>query len=183
LTPAGAYRLFAVPLHTLARRTVSLDEVVGRWADELVERLYEADWDARFRLVEGALTQRIADARPPSPGVEFAWRRLNETRGTLRVRGLCDELGWSPKRLATRFREEVGVPAKTLARLLRFEHAAELLDARPPRSLAEVAYACGYYDQSHLTNEFREITGRSPAVFRRATNEVTFFQDSAAVAA
>ena len=48
-------------------------------------------------------------------------------------------------------------------RLLRLERAIEL--ARLGAAWAEVAYACGYYDQSHLANEFRRITGASPTQY------------------
>ena len=48
-------------------------------------------------------------------------------------------------------------------RLLRLERAIEL--ARLGAAWAEDAYACGYYDQSHLANEFRRITGASPTQY------------------
>jgi AraC-like DNA-binding protein len=185
LTPPGAFALIGLPMHELANRTVSIEDVLGKRAGELVERLAETvaetEWPARFALLERALGERLADARLPSAGVQWAWSRLSATRGRLRVETLCEELGWSRKRLATRFRDEIGLPPKTLARLLRFEHAAELLGAG--HALAETAFACGYYDQSHLTNDFREITGRTPAQYRRSADGVTFFQDNAAVAA
>jgi AraC-like DNA-binding protein len=86
----------------------------------------------------------------------------------------AEELHWSRRRLVARFHEEVGLPPKAIGRLFRFEHAVEL-GARPDRpSWAEIALECGYYDQSHLINEFRAVTGRTP---------VTFFQDTTAAAA
>jgi AraC-like DNA-binding protein len=68
--------------------------------------------------------------------------------------------------LSARFREVVGLPPKTVARLLRLERAIEL--AASGVEWAEVAYACGYYDQSHLVNEFRRITGASPTQYLAA---------------
>jgi AraC-like DNA-binding protein len=79
------------------------------------------------------------------------------------VETLCEELGWSRRRLAARFREAVGLPPKTVARLLRLDRAIEL--AGSGMAWAEVAYACGYFDQSHLVNEFRRITGASPTQY------------------
>ena len=63
---------------------------------------------------------------------------------------------------------------KRAARLLRFERARELAEAAERPDWARVAVEAGYYDQSHLINEFREITGRPPA---------TFLQDGATQAA
>ena len=81
------------------------------------------------------------------------------------------------KRLLRRFREEVGLRPKALARLLRFERAAALLERSDPPGLARLAATCGYYDQSHLTSEFRRITGVTPAVYARSAGVATFFQD------
>lgn len=167
IAPPAAYMLFGVPLHTLALRTVALDAVF----DEpfLVERLHDApDWEARFRLLDEVLAQRFARARAPTPGVVWAWRELAKTHGRVRIGRLATELGWSRKRTVARFREEVGVAPKTLARLLRFERAKVLARQSERPDWARIALDCGYYDQSHLSNDFRAVTGRTPA---------TFFQD------
>ena len=79
---------------------------------------------------------------------------------------LARELGWSRKRLVARFREHVGLPPKAVAKLLRFERARELAGTMP---WAELAFECGYYDQSHLINDFRAVTGRTPETFLQDT--------------
>ncbi len=53
--------------------------------------------------------------------------------------------------------------AKTYARIHRFHHAAARL--RAGRSPIDVALDAGYYDQPHLTAEFRELSGLTPAAF------------------
>lgn len=79
------------------------------------------------------------------------------------VGDLADELGWSRRHLVARFREQVGLPPKVLARVLRFQRSLRLrgADGRP-RPWAEVALACGYYDQAHLNRDFRQFAGCTP---------------------
>lgn len=172
LAPPSAHMLLALPMHTLAHREVPLEDVLPGL---LVDQLHEApDWSARFDLLDGFLTARLADARPPSTGVEWAWRRLCDTGGRVAIGALAEELGWSRKRLVARFREQVGLPPKAVARLLRFERARALAERADRPGWAEIALDCGYYDQSHLINDFRAVTGRTPE---------TFFQDTVAAAA
>jgi AraC-like DNA-binding protein len=174
LGPLAAYRIFRVPMRTLAHRAVALDDVLGSGAALLVERLAELDDADRFDLLDAFLSTRLAEAQPPDPGIAWAFTRLVDTHGRTPVARLAEELGWSRRRLVARFQEQVGLPPKAVARLLRFERARDL-GGRPDRpSWAEIALECGYYDQSHLINEFRAVTGRTP---------VTFFQDTAAAAA
>ena len=168
LDPLAARALVGAPLHELAHGTVPLVQILD--APFLVERLADADWDARFALLDETLAPRIADAHA-SPEVAWAWRRLRATHGRVPIGTLAAELGWSRKRIVARFRDEIGLPPKAVARLLRFERARELAGTMP---WGELAFECGFSDQSHLINEFRRITGRTPE---------TFLQDAVAQAA
>lgn len=182
-TPLGAHAFFGLPMHLLSGCAVPLDALLGLDAERLVERLVaEPDWAARLVLLERAVSKRLAGAVGPTPGVHWAWSRLVETRGRVPIAALADELGWSAKRLVSRFKDEVGVSPKSVARLLRFERASALLALELPPSLAAVAVDCGYYDQSHLTNELRRITGVTPAAYARSVGSAHFLQDEARAA-
>ncbi|WP_346114620.1 helix-turn-helix domain-containing protein, partial [Nonomuraea maheshkhaliensis] len=80
--------------------------------------------------------------------------------------GLADEVGWSRKRLWSRFRSQLGITPKRAARLVRFDHAAHLLAAGHPA--ARVATESGYVDQSHLHREIRTFTGLAPTALAAA---------------
>jgi AraC-like DNA-binding protein len=162
LDPVGAHLILGVPMAEVANRIVALPDLLGRAADRLAERLAEApDATARAVVVDGFLHRRLATARPAAPEVVHAWRRLVETNGGTAVAALADELGWSRRHLVGRFREQVGLPPKTVARILRFERAYRYVD-RPGVSWTRVAHECGYADQAHLIREFREFTGATP---------------------
>ena len=175
ISPLAAGRLFGLPLHELAERQVPLESIL----DEpfLAERLHDAEtWDERFRLLDDVLATRLAESDPPPPEIAWAWTQLVETDGAVRIGDLARELGWSRKRIVARFREAVGLPPKRAARLLRFERARALAESamQPGPDWAWIAREAGYYDQSHLINDFRAVTGRTPE---------TFFQDSIAATA
>jgi AraC-like DNA-binding protein len=166
LTPLGAHRLLGLPMHELANAVVALDDVLGAEVALLAERLYDAPgWAARFDLLDAALAQRLADARPASAGVVWAWGRLRATHGAVSVAALTGELGWSRRHLGAQFREQIGLPPKLLARILRFDRVVALLRQEDPQRWAEVAYDCGYYDQSHFNRDFRQFAGATPSAF------------------
>jgi AraC-like DNA-binding protein len=168
LVPQAAHRLFGLPLHELAYRQAPLEEVLDE--PGLLERLYEAgDWDARFELLDRVFVRRLEASERPSREIEWAWRSLLAVSGNVRVGRLAERLGWSRKRLVARFREEIGVSPKTAARILRFERARALAESSDDPDWARIAVEAGYYDQSHLSHEFRAFSGRTPG---------TFFQDS-----
>ncbi len=169
LDPLAARALLGAPLHELAGRSAPVEEILD--APFLVERLaLEADWEARFALLDETLGPGSPNAQP-SREVAWAWRRLRATNGRVAIGTLAAELGWSRKRIVARFRDEIGLPPKAVARLLRFEQARELAGTMP---WGELAFECGFSDQSHLIAEFRRVTGRTPE---------TFLQDTVAQAA
>lgn len=171
LAPLAASRFLGVPMHELAAEpAVPLADVLGHGVDRLEEQLAEApDWDARRRLTEAFVARRLAAAEPVPADVAYAWRRLAETGGRIRIGALAAELGCSRKHLRSRFLQHVGLAPKPAAKLVRFERALALL--RSGVGGAEVAFRCGYADQPHLVNEFRGFAGRPP---------VRFLQDEAA---
>src|SRR5438552_2130251 len=99
-------------------------------------------------------------------GIVYAWRRTVTSRGRVRVAGLAEEVGWSRKRLWSRFRSQIGLTPKRAAQLVRFDHAAHLLAAG--HAAASVAAQSGYVDQSHLHREVKAITGVTPTAVATA---------------
>ncbi|MGW1771359.1 helix-turn-helix domain-containing protein [Streptomyces sp. NPDC002104] len=161
-TPLGAYRLLAVPMRELTNLVVGLDDVLGPGTAVLVERLAaDRGWAARFDLLDAVLLARLERGPEPAPEVQHAWCLLSGSAGSLPIARLADEVGWSRSYLVRRFTEQVGLTPKTSARVLRFRHAAKLL-ARGPVDLAALAATCGFYDQAHLTREFRALAGLTP---------------------
>jgi AraC-like DNA-binding protein len=178
LRPAAARALFGLPAGALAYDVVPVDDLVPGLGRELAERVAAAGgWAERFAVLDHVLTRRLDDRPAAPPEVARAWDVLLATGGTVGVAELAGEVGWSRRHLHQRFTEELGLAPKTAGRVLRFERSKQLYERadRPP--LADIAVACGYYDQAHLTNDWRALAGVSPTGWRDA--ELPSFQDHA----
>ncbi|GAA3570857.1 AraC family transcriptional regulator [Nonomuraea rosea] len=164
LTPVGARMLLGVPMYEVANRTIGLEEVAGRWSATAVARLAEAPgWSSRFAILDEILAARIRAAGPVDPRVRRAWARLRGSQGRLAIASLAEDVGWSHRHLLARFKEEVGLPPKAVARILRFQRAFDYVRRDSGTPWAEVAQLCGYYDQAHMLREFRGFAGAPPA--------------------
>ena len=165
-TPLGARRFFGVTMSALTQQMIRLDELEVPSLLRLRQRLgEESDWDRRLELAEALLIERLGDGAKPSTTAEWAYHRLLGTRGMLPVERLAREVDWSRKHLAARFREEIGLPPKQVARIARFVHANALATSNAATGWADIAAACGYADQSHLAREFREFAGATPTAW------------------
>jgi len=163
LTPPGAYRLLGIPMDEVSGRVVDVGDVLGAPGRRLVEALREApSWETRFELVDAFLLERLEDGTAPAPAVLWAWRRLVDTGGRLPIGVLADDVGWSRRHLIARFRQQIGLAPKTLARIVRFNGVLRALEAGGAPRWAEIAVDHGYYDQAHLIRDVREFTGMAP---------------------
>lgn len=164
LEPTAAAALLGVSTD-LTGTVVALEDVWGREAARLEDRLRAAtSWDERFAIA--ARTLRRPPVRRIDPEVAHAWRRTLTSGGRLRVDGLAAEVGWSRKRLWSRFGSQLGTTPKRAARLVRFDHAAHLLAAGHPP--ATVASETGYADQSHLHRDTLAFANLTPAAVATA---------------
>lgn len=183
LTPAGSAAVLGLPAAALAGQVVALDDLVGAAAALLAERLAAtAGWTERFAVTERWLAARVRRRPAPlSPDVSWALRRVEATGGRAAIGALQAELGCSRRHLAARFAGSVGTTPKAYAQLVRFVNAAARL--RAGEAPAEVAAACGYADQAHLTRHVRRFAATTPALLARDGTPVTTVQDARATTA
>ncbi|MEV5872972.1 helix-turn-helix domain-containing protein [Streptomyces sp. NPDC052101] len=163
LAPGTARPLLGVPAAGLVGRVVSLDALPGgvarrfarevRWLDprEALPRIGE--------VLPGLLSAAVDPARTAllRAGVEALSVRLD--RAPAQVRDVARELAVSERQLRNLFAEGVGVSPKHYARIDRVRTVATRAGSA---RWSELAAATGYFDQSHMTSDFRALMGVPP---------------------
>jgi AraC-like DNA-binding protein len=164
VNPLGCRALFGLPASELRNLDTDLSAVLDpNLVDEARDHLRSAaGWRERFVAVDRWLC-RLALSREASvhPDVARAFRRMMAAGGDLQISALADEVGWSPRHLTNRFAAEVGLRPKEAARVVRFDRVRRRI--APGARLADLAAEGGYFDQAHLTRDFREFAGCSPS--------------------
>ncbi|GAB08169.1 putative AraC family transcriptional regulator [Gordonia araii NBRC 100433] len=165
LDPAAARTLFGVPAGELWSTNIELDAAAPGLARRLYDETGAVPHEQRAAVAKRIVAEvaRSSSSPPANPDAEHAWRVIQQTRGAITVAELVERSGWSARRLTGVFTAEYGAGPKQAARLARFDHARERLEAG--EAIAAVAFACGYSDQSHLTREFTAIAGHPPREF------------------
>jgi AraC-like DNA-binding protein len=175
LTPWGSRALLGVPAAALAQGVWHLEEVVGSRAQELVDRLADAQGPAgRARVLDAVLASWAVDEGYPKV-VDAFWRRIAGSGGRVPVASIAAEIGLGCRHLRQLVRAELGLTPKALARIMRFGRARRCLRSGQTASLAETAMLCGYCDQAHLTNDWKQLGGCTPGQWM--SEELRFLQD------
>ncbi len=178
LIEADPSRVETIRAHSavLEDRVVFQGGVLAGIAKRIYEELRLMDQAAPL-AIEGLLLELLATAsrsvNSPLPADRPAW--LAEVRDMIHadpatrrsLAALAGAVGVHPVTLARAFRKAFGCSVGEYVRRLRIERAAAQLGASDT-SLAEIALAAGFSDQSHFSNVFRRQTGMSPSHFRRS---------------
>jgi AraC-like DNA-binding protein len=169
--PGAAAALLGLPAGEIGGGAVHLDALWRGDGARLLERMREAPDDAaRVALLRAALQRRLG---ADDAAVRQCRQRGRHARGTAHHRGrrataVARSGGGRGRRRAA---AAAAVPCACRPAAARMEpaRAAACLPARAARAAlagwADVALEGGFFDQSHLANEFRALCGVTPTEF------------------
>lgn len=164
----GAKAFFPMPLYELSDRIVAADDLNIRALKELEDQvLNTVDDESCIRLIELFLISRL------NPFQEYNYKRMVTAIGTinqcsndgLSVARLAETVCLSRKQFQRVFSEHVGASPKDYIRIVRFHKALFTLQNNPTMNFTALAYECGYYDQPHMINEFKLLSGYTPSQY------------------
>lgn len=166
--PGGGAALLGVGAHELTDRHIALSDLWGARAGTLRQQLLDAPTPAaKFAVLEQEFGSRLQPRRTlVHPAISFALRGMQTAPTELRIAELQSSTGYSPRRFTTLFTQAVGLTPKLYSRINRLRSVVERVARGGEVAWADLASEYGYYDQSHLTRDFREFSGVTPGEYR-----------------
>jgi AraC-like DNA-binding protein len=163
----GARPFFAIPMDDLAHQDVPLDLIWGGLAGQLREQVLEAATPhERLDVIERFLNARLARGRSAHSVVAYAIDTIERDPAIVRIADVTGRIGLSHRRFLDLFTAEVGLTPKVFCRVRRFQGVLRRIRDGRRVEWADVALACGYYDQAHFIKEFQSFSGLNPSDYR-----------------
>ncbi|HEY4008747.1 MAG TPA: helix-turn-helix domain-containing protein [Acidobacteriaceae bacterium] len=181
--PGGAFPFFRMPISELEDASFDMTDLWGAQAGWVRERVLAAPTpramlevlatclEERLGMAACGATAGFGDTARLHPAVVYMARELDICDGPGRVQTVTGKIGMSQRRVAQLFHEQVGVSPKTFHRVRRFQHTLARLRGVQQVNWADLAVDCGYYDQAHLSHDFRQIAGMTPSAYLAAATE------------
>jgi AraC-like DNA-binding protein len=163
--PCGLSAFFNLPLSELVDHNVPLRYLLKNEVTELEEKLVEAPtFQEKTIIAENFLLQRLRKNKKKYKlgRIEDSIRLINQTRGRIEIETLASNACYSRKQFERNFSELIGIAPKKFLRIVRFQNAINEKSKNPETNFTELTYLCGYYDQSHMTNDFSKLSGMTP---------------------
>ncbi|MGX5820593.1 helix-turn-helix domain-containing protein [Chitinophaga lutea] len=178
LYPTAVPALFGCSSVDCVNQLPDLPSLLGRDGAELEERIMTApDHRARVSLLSGFLLQQLNKRKQETNVAHVAVKAILAAKGQVRINELASEICLSTRQFERKFKEYTGFTPKLFTRIIRFHGALDEYGAQD-KSLTDIAYECGYFDQSHFIHEFREFSGYHPGeYFYGAPEGIEYRQD------
>lgn len=155
LKPAAFANFYSfAPQNELTNSTVELEKSNSFIADKISENpfvYFDHFFSERTTKKNNLLQSELND--------------IHSSNGRLSIYELAKRNSITVRQLERNFKKLIGLSPKEYSNIIRFQYALSLIkDSKQDRSLLDIAFECGYYDHSHLSNEIRRNTGLSPSL-------------------
>lgn len=164
--PYASKVFLQTPAHLFYGKQVATDEMGDKELEDLSKRIMDTPgYEQCIRLIEQFFLKRLRDFSEYNLNrMPAVFAEIHEEPHASVVQ-LAETACLSTKQFGRIFTDYVGATPKEFIRIVRMQRALSLLQQNVTASFAQVAYECGFFDQSHMIKEFKLFSGYTPAEY------------------
>ncbi len=164
--PGMAYSFIKIPVNELTDLLVDYFEFVGQEANHLSSQLGELNsTEHQISLLNNIFTKKLSALNAFETQMLRALNLIQSTGGRISVKQISAEVGWSRQHFTRKCLRYTGLTPKFLNQVIRIKKVIKQYKTERFCNWSQLSFDGGYYDQSHMINEFKKITGLTPTEF------------------
>ncbi|MDD4370492.1 MAG: AraC family transcriptional regulator [Anaerostipes sp.] len=170
-----------LPGQEILPKNVSIEDIVNTdielpvdcYGVNLEDELYKAkDMRERATLMHQIFLKQSCLHTNSKRSIElYIRKRIYETKGTVSIKTISKETGYSQCYVRRIFHELHGISPKIFEKIIRFQNVLERMSLNRDLSIYELAQESGYYDQSHMLKEFKQYMGMTPELYKKCLQQ------------
>ena len=172
----GNYKLIVFQLYPFATRLLlgidpkdindecyDLAQVKNVETEKTVSLMKPESTNKQVQIISNYILELVKSSSiNPDNSIKLAVSTLINTKGTLPIKELRDQLFITERTFERRFSKEIGVTPKQFAKIIQFSFSLNQIQESDYTNFTNVAYENGFADQSHFIRTFRKYTGSTP---------------------
>lgn len=164
--PHTSKLFFNHPISLFRNLNISIIEIEDKELIELSNRIEDSmNNETCIKFVESFLLNKIiVNTSYYLPRLSEVIKSINSTPN-ISTKELAHIACLSEKQFSRVFSDNIGLSPKEFSRIIRIQRALYILQNSPRINFAQLAYDCGYTDQSHMIKEFKQFSGYTPKEF------------------
>lgn len=177
LYPFALQKIFNIPASVLSNEMCDLKTLLGQEGRDLEEQVMLAkDNYQRAHIMTEFIERKLARNYYTDTVLFASIHYIIQTKGKINVEDLSKQYFLSSRQFERKFKTFSGFSPKLYSRIIRFQSAVNQY-GNNNKSLTEIAYDCGYYDQSHFIHDFKAFSGYHPKQYFSGNAEGTEWRD------
>ncbi len=164
--PWGASAFLSNALKEFRHGLIDAQDVLGNVLEPVIELAHIGYKKEAIDKLNQFFLNKIKDYKSV-PGIipELVFYMQNQPE--LRIQSLAKAFDVNSKRLERLFNQHIGITAKQLQKIYRYQLALQIILDTPLRSISSIAHQCGYFDEAHMINDFHQLHGQTPGVIKK----------------
>jgi len=160
--PGGSYPFFRLPAEHITNSLVSLETLLGKKGKKLTRFMQSCKHtsDEKRHALDRFFLDGLDSLLNPDHSLHGAINEIFTHHGNIKIHSLAKTLRLSNRQLERKFKEKVGVTPKQLGRIIRLRSSIQYYIKTG--NLTQSALETGFFDQAHMTNEFKYFTDMTP---------------------
>lgn len=132
-------------------------------SDRLIAELLEAmSFGEQARIFMRYATRHIVDDGYYPTFVDYLAVTLCSARGSVVLNNMSQVFGYSERYCREKFKDCYGMSPKQYSEIIRFQNTLKELFSDSGKAICTLANEGGYFDQAHLTHDFKRYTDAPP---------------------
>ncbi|MDX1941018.1 MAG: helix-turn-helix transcriptional regulator [Saprospiraceae bacterium] len=162
----GAQAFFSKIMPELTDESVNIKEL---WHDEFLEyeeallnAAKELSYWKCLEILEKILLKKLHLLKNTHPVITIFNKICQSNHEILTIAQIATQLGITERYLRKLVKDHTGLSPKSILKIERLTHSLKLWNRSPQPNWASIAAEAGYFDQSHMIDEYQSLIGRSP---------------------
>lgn len=123
---------------------------------------------SQVTIITHYLRGLVADTiKQPDVRVQLAINLILESKGSISVKTLTEQLYTTERTLLRQFLAYAGISPKQFSKIIQFQTSLTQISQDSLTKLTDIAYENGYADQSHFIRDFRKYAGLKPTAIKK----------------
>jgi AraC-like DNA-binding protein len=164
--PTALYYLFHKKGAYLLNSLQDFEKVTQLKFQNLLSKLEACEEpEERFPILFDVIERLAQDRLPAIDWLDASLQNIFDANGKISQTELVEKSGIGVRHFRRKFKEIIGVPPKYYCKVIQMNTVFELLKTSNLEEIYRLALDCGYYDQAHFINDFKQMIGSSPTNF------------------
>jgi AraC-like DNA-binding protein len=153
--------VLGVPIHEFVDRSF---DIADFWGKPFLEKVLSSFQQGNYEALYAVFYSHQNSVDRQGRAAQFYLNAAIDTPHHLKITQQAQSLGWSSRYLRKIAQKHLGMPPKMVQRIARLQKSLAIKSQNSQIPYSHLALESGYYDQSHMIADYRDLLGKSPGI-------------------